>query len=50
MLSLLSTNQLHMLQKFLVSSLFDLDLYVDLANMYRLHIEIDHSLGLVAYR
>ena len=51
MLRLLSTNQSHMLQKFyLVLCLFDLDLYVDIASMYRLHIEIGHSPWPVAYR
>ena len=50
MLSLLMTNQSHMLQNFLVLCLFDPDLYVDIASMYCLHIEIDHSLWPVAYR
>ena len=50
MLSLLSANQSYMLQKILVLCLFGLDLYVDIASMYRLHIGIDHSLRHVAYR
>ena len=51
MLSLLSANQSHIyiLQKFLVLYLFGLDLYVDIGSMYRLLIEIEHSLQFVAY-
>ena len=49
MLSLLSTHQSHVLQKCLVMSyLFGLDLYVDTASMYCVHIEIDLSLRSVA--
>ena len=39
----------HMLQNFLVLGLFGLGLYVDIASMYHLHIEIDHSLRPAAY-
>ena len=49
---LLSTNQSHISEKFLVSSSFthSPDLYAEITNMYHLGREIDHNLQLVAYR
>ena len=44
MLSLLLKNQSHSLQKLLVICLFGLDRYVDIASMYHLHQDTDHSL------
>ena len=43
MLSLLLKNQSHSLQKLLVICLFGLDRYVDIASMYHLHQDTDHS-------
>ena len=49
MLSFLSTNPSDILV-ILVFCLFGLDIYVDIANMYCLHKEVDHSLLPMEYR
>lgn len=49
MLSFLSTNPSDILV-ILGFCLFGLDIYVDIASMYCLHKEVDHSLLPLAYR